>query len=172
MSSIVYPYIPEGKKILYVPESNEFMAEAKRVCRELSTDRSIPTGAVVVRNGKVIGRAANQSAIKNPSLLKLHKKGLCIRRMLKIKSGEKYWLCPGCASSRNHGETLSVLNALENNSKIEGADLYLFGHWWCCEPCWNSMIKGGIRNVYLLEGSEKLFNTAHPENIIGKQFDK
>lgn len=50
-------------------------------------------------------------------------------------------------------------------------DLYLWGHWWFCEPCWNAMIEAGIRDVYLLENSEVLFNKAHPENIIGRQFE-
>jgi len=33
------------------------------------------------------------------------------------------------------------------------------------------MKEAGIRSVYLLEDSEKLFNKDHPENIVGKQFD-
>ena len=39
-----------------------------------------------------------------------------------------------------------------------GADLYLFGHWWCCETCWNYMIKHKIKNVYLLNNAHNIFN--------------
>jgi hypothetical protein len=40
------------------------------------------------------------------------------------------------------------------NTKL---DLYLWGHWWCCKLCWDKMIEVGIKNVYLMEGVDKLF---------------
>ncbi|MEK7501886.1 MAG: hypothetical protein AAB629_03095, partial [Patescibacteria group bacterium] len=92
-----YPYLPKDKTIEYVKEDNPFMAEAKLVRNNYSSDLNHPTGAVVVLNGEIIGRSANQSAIKNKRLLDLHKNGLCIRKILKIPSGKAYWLCPGCA---------------------------------------------------------------------------
>ena len=58
----------------------------------------------------------------------------------------------------------------ESGHNTKGADLYLWGHWWCCESCWNVMISAGIRNVYLLENSEILFNKANADNIVGHQF--
>lgn len=170
MNKISYPYLPDGRDIKYVSESDQFMAEAKKACKELATDRQHPTGAVLVKEGKVIARAANQSALKNEKLLALHKKGWCVRKILKIPSGQKYWLCLGCASSKNHAETLVVRNAKKKGVDTKGADLYLWGHWWCCEPCWRAMIEGDIKDVYLLEGSEKFFNPKSPENIIGRQF--
>ena len=169
--SISYPYLPQGRTVIYVNGDNPFMKVAKEVCREHSTDRQHPTGAVLVRNDEILLKAANQSAIKNPTLLNLHKKGLCVRQILKIPSGQKYWLCLGCGSSKNHAETLVVTEAARKNIDTAGADLYLWGHWWCCEPCWNAMISAGIRGVYLLEGSERLFNRNYPDNIIGRQFE-
>src|SRR3989344_3972335 len=129
---IVYPYIPEGKNIKYVGAQDRFMRAAETACRELSTDRMHPTGAVLVKDGEVIARAANQSALKNKTLLGLHRRGWCVRKLFKIPSGQKYWLCPGCASSRNHSETLVVKAARKKGVDTEGADLYLWGHWWCC----------------------------------------
>jgi deoxycytidylate deaminase len=161
MSQINYPYLPAGRTILYVDSSNEFMKAAEVACGELSTDKYHPTGAVLVRDGKIIARAANQSALKSEKLLEWHRKGLCVRKLLKIPSGKKYWLCPGCASSKNHAETLAVKTAEKLGVKTDGADLYLWGHWWCCRPCWDSMISGGIRNVYLLSGSDRIFNQSH-----------
>jgi hypothetical protein len=32
------------------------------------------------------------------------------------------------------------------------------------------MEKAGIKNVFLLENSEVLFNKEHPDNVVGKQF--
>ena len=170
MNSIIYPYLPEGRAIKYVSGENPFMAVAKEACRELSSDRQHPTGAVLVKDGKVLYRAANQSAIKNPRLLAIHQRGLCVRKFLKIPTGQKYWLCPGCASSINPAETGLVAEAKKNGVETVGADVYLWGHWWCCKPCWDGMISAGIKDVYLLEGSEKLFNKNHPDNIIGRQF--
>jgi deoxycytidylate deaminase len=169
---IKYPYLPEGREIHYVTEENEFMKAAKDVSLELSTDIQHPTGAVVVMNGKIVGRGANQAGYKNKKLIDLHLQGMCFRRWLKIKSGEKYWLCRGCSTSKKHAETRAVNNALSNlnrnGQKLENADLYLWGHWWACEPCWKAMIDAGIRNVYLLEGSELIFNRNNPSHDIGK----
>jgi deoxycytidylate deaminase len=152
-----YPYLPAGRSILYVPITNPFMAEAKRVCMKYSTYHNHPTGAVVVKDGMVIGRGANQSAIHNTWLLNLHKKYLCVRKWLHVKSGTLYWLCPGCASAKMHAEPRAVRDARKNCSDINDADLYLWGHWWCCKPCWDAMIGAGIKNVYLLDESIALF---------------
>ena len=152
-----YPYLPEGRTIKYVSLDNGFMREAKIVRDTMSTDLNHSTGAVVVLNGKIVGRGANQSALKNKKLLDFHKNIFCVRRFLGIPSGEKYWLCPGCSSARYHGETRAIKNALKNHGSIQGADLYLYGHWWCCKPCWNAMITAGIRDVYLVEGATDLF---------------
>lgn len=157
MPDIRYPYLPQGRKFLYVSEANVFMEEAARARRELSTDRKIPTGSVVVMNGKIVGRAGNQAKLKNKFLIRLHERGFCIRRMLGVPTGQKYWLCYGCASYINHSEPLAVRDALKKTPSIEGGDLYLYGHWWSCKPCWDVMISAGIKNVYLVEGASQKF---------------
>src|SRR3989344_1701325 len=157
--NIKYPYLPEGKTILYVPQDNKYMLAAKEAAQTLSTDKKTSTGVVVVDlSGNILVSAANQSALKNKFLLNTHK-NWCIRKLFKIPSGQKYWLCPGCASHKNHGEYQAVM-ALEKKfpQKINSTlDLYLWGHWWCCKPCWDKMIEVGIKNVYLMEGIDKLF---------------
>ena len=168
--NVVFPYMPIGRTIKYVSAQDRFIRAAEDACRELSTDRQHPTGAVLVKDGVVIARAANQSALKNLKLLGFHRAGWCARKFFKIPSGQKYWLCPGCASSKNHAETSVVRLAGKQNIDTKGADLYLWGHWWCCEPCWKAMTAAGIKDIYLLERSERLFNKNHPDNIIGKQF--
>jgi len=157
MKKIDYPFIPEGREIFYVGEDNEFMRAAKEECLSHSTDMNQPTGSVAVLNGKIIGKASNQARIKHKKFAELHKRMLCVRKLLKVKTGTKYWLCPGCAKFSDHSEARAVKDAKRNGYTTAGADLYLYGHWWCCEPCWNAMIEGGIKNVYLLEGSEELF---------------
>ena len=166
---IKYPYLPEGVEIDYVPESNIFMMAAKDQARK-SNDHNTPTGAVIISGGKIVSGEHNKAPISNPKLIELHKK-YCIRKILGIPSGHKYWLCPGCATNSSHAEYRAVLDLQKKGIKdLKNPELYLWGHWWCCEPCWNKMIEIDIKKVFLLEDSELLFERSNPKNIIGKQF--
>ena len=157
ISSKSYPYLPVGREIKYLPESDPFLQLAKKV-RESSTDDNHSTGAIVVKNGQVLGQGANQSALKSKKLREFHIKYFCVRRFFKIPSGQKYWLCPGCANFGSHAEAKAIKDAVKKNNGINGADLYLYGHWWCCKPCWDKMILAGIKNVYLAEGATEKFS--------------
>jgi deoxycytidylate deaminase len=160
--TIKYPYIPEGRTTLYVPMLNEFITEAKEFGRIHSLDKTMPTSSVIVKDGKIIGRGANGSTY--------HQTHECERVKQKIPTGQGYELCEGC-HPKNHSEPQAIKNARDLGNDTKGADLYLWGHWWCCEPCWNAMIEAGIKNVYLLEDSEILFNKENPDNVVGKQFE-
>jgi deoxycytidylate deaminase len=94
----------------------------------------------------------------------------CERIRQGIPTGQGYELCEGC-HPKNHSEPSAIADAVSRDEDTRGADLYLWGHWWFCESCWDAMIAAGIRNVYLLEHSEVLFNKAHPGNSIGRQFE-
>jgi len=170
-STISYPYLPPGRTIEYVGGNDKFMELAREVCLARSTDKNHPTGSVVVRGGDVVGRGANQATLHHSWAVVLHKK-LCVRRTLGIKTGEHYWLCPGCASPKSHSEQQAIADAKKHNENTEGSDIYLWGHWWCCEPCWNAITKAGIKNVYLMEGSEHFFNKSDAANIVGKRFEQ
>lgn len=162
MSAIQYPYMPEGRTITYVPAGNPFMKEAKEYAQKYSKDKVMPNASIMVKQGKVIARGANGSTYHDTHECERVKKG--------IPTGQGYELCEGC-HPKNHGEPRAIADASKQGQETQGADIYLWGHWWCCEPCWNAMIKAGIRDVYLLEGSERLFNKNHPDNIIGRQFE-
>lgn len=162
--SVEYPYMPEEGTILYVNLDNEFMAAARAYAEEASLDKVMPNSSVIVKDGVIIGRGANGSTY--------HETDGCERVRLNMPSGQGYELCEGC-SPANHGEPKAIANARETGASdedLEGAEIYLWGHWWCCEPCWGSMLDSGITTVYLLEDSEKLFNKEHPDNIVGRQF--
>lgn len=161
MEQIAYPYLPEGRFITYVPEDNPFIQEAKEYARVHSLDRKVPTGSVVVKDGVVIGRGANGSDY--------HKTHECERVKQNIPTGQGYELCEGC-HPKNHSEPRAIVDAQANGHDTKGADLYLYGHWWACEPCWNAIIAGGIKDVYLMEGSERLYNREHPDSRVGKDF--
>lgn len=162
MSQIAYPYIPEGRTLLYVPEGNPFIRLAKEFARKESKDKTMPGAAVVVRGGLFLGIGANGSDY--------HEKVGCRRVALGCKTGEGYELCEGC-HPKNHSEPKAIADAVARGHTTNGSDLYLWGHWWCCQWCWDCMTKAGIKNVFLLVGSEILFNKQSPENIVGRQFE-
>ncbi len=156
------PFVPTGHEILYVPASNPFMIEAKEYARVNSLDKEMPNASFIVKNGEIIGRGSNGS--------KYHETHECERVKQNIPTGQGYELCEGC-HPKNHGEGSAIRNAKANGKDISGADLYMWGHWWCCKPCWENMISVGIKNVYVLENSDVLFNKKDPDNIIGHQFE-
>jgi dCMP deaminase len=139
------PYLPEGREILYVGADNEFMSAAKEAAEELSSDHAHQTGVVIVRHGVVVGRGANVSTY--------HEDHGCRRKELNIPTGENYELCEGC-DPKNHAEQVALS---QMQGGCENADIYLWGHWWCCESCWSKMIEAGIQNVYLVEDAEGRF---------------
>ncbi|HEX7724518.1 MAG TPA: hypothetical protein VF438_02150 [Candidatus Paceibacterota bacterium] len=152
-SSIPYPYLPEGRTFQYVPLSNPYMSEAKKI-KEAHTSGS---AAVVVRDGVILGKGSNRSPLYFPKLISLHNKYVCLRRWLRVPTGTQYWVCPGCSGYNQHSEARAVRDAIRRSGSIAGADMYFYGHWWCCQPCWDKMIAAGIRNVYLVEGATQLF---------------
>jgi len=159
--TVKYPFMHTKGKVGYVPADNKYMQAAKKVAREKSLDKVMPTGTVIVLNGEIIGRGANGS--------EYHDKFGCERVRLNIPTGQGYELCEGC-HPKNHSEPTAIRDAHEAGHDTNDAEAYLWGHWWCCEPCWNAMIDNGIAKVYLMEDSEHLFNKLSPRNIVGKQF--
>lgn len=158
---ITYPYIPAGKLIAYVPVTDPYMQAAKTHAMKFSKDAVMPTGSVVVKSGEIVGRGANGSAY--------HETHECERIKRGVPTGQGYELCEGC-HPKNHSEPKAINDALTKVTNLRDAALYLWGHWWCCEPCWNAITSAGIDRVFLLENSEDLFNKESPRNIIGKQF--
>jgi len=161
-SEIEYPYLPEGRRIKYVSQDNQFILMARKFAQENSLDKTMPGSAIIVKDGEVIGIGANGS--------EYHKSNECERVKLGCKSGTGYELCEGC-HPKNHSEPSAIRDAISKGNDTKDADLYLWGHWWFCVDCWNTMIEARIKNVYLLEGSEKLFNKDNSENVIGRQFE-
>lgn len=153
MKQIQYPYEIPGKPYQYVPLANKFMQEAMRYAKEESYDTgyggNTPVGVVFVKNNKVVVGSGHGNDY--------HLNYGCKRKQLGIPSGQKYELCPGCDYS-SHAEPKAIAKAIQYNISLDGADAYLFGQWWCCEPCSSKMVAAGIRNIYLLDDSEKYFN--------------
>lgn len=148
LEKIKYPYLPEGRTILYVDINNPFMAEANNICKNSGCAKQ-STGAVIVKNGKIISRGTNAGKL----VLECPRWG--------SPTGENYGPCKDICKQEGHAEAMAVKDMMAHQTDYEDADIYLYGHWWCCRDCWESMIKGKIKNVYLLDKSFELFN---PEN--------
>lgn len=145
--AVNYPYIPKGRVIRYVGRNNKFMVAAREATGDSGCAKQ-PIGAVLVSGGKVVAVGTNSSVKIN----------VCPRILRGSKTGEDYHFCKDVCKQKSHSEVAAIRNAKENDVDTNGADLYLWGHWWCCEPCWNEMIAAGIKNVYLQSGSEIDFN--------------
>jgi len=146
MKNSQMPYIAPGREVLYVDLGNKFMNEAK-IESEKSGCAKQSTGAVIVKDDKIIARGTNAGK----------KVEICPRVVKGSKTGEDYHFCKDICKQTGHAEESAVRNAEEQGCNTEGADLYLFGHWWCCKTCWDYMIRAGIKNVYLLKDADQYF---------------
>ncbi len=163
MKNVAYPYMSKDGEFIYVPASDPYIRLAKSLAFLESLDAVMPNASVLVKCDAVIGFGANGS--------EYHKTHECERQKRNIPTGQGYELCEGC-HPKNHSEQKAVRDAQNKGNDASGAVLYLWGHWWCCEPCWAALIGAGVKRVCLLGGSEKFFNKGNPENIIGHQFDE
>ncbi len=149
-SSKPHPYVPKGRTYGYVLESNAFIRRAKSLGASMRKKfpKAIITASVLVKNGDVIGKGINNPI--HPSF--------CPRTVFQCPSGEGYELCPSHCHSDNHSEGKAIKEAKEKKRDARRSDLYLYGHWWCCKPCWDKIIAAGISNVYLVEGATEKFS--------------
>lgn len=144
---INYPYLPKGREIKFVRANHPFMLAAKKATEKTGC-RKQPTGAVLVRNNKILMTATNAGVTVS----------VCPRVLKGSKTGTDYYLCKEVCKQEGHSELLVVEKAIKKGIDTRDSDIYLWGHWWCCQPCWEAMTEGGIRNVYLEEGAKEQFN--------------
>lgn len=147
----MYPYLPKNRKILYVSPNNKFIKEATRLLTESGCIKQ-PTAAVVVKNGKIIGRGANAGK----------RVDVCPRVIHDCPTGTGYEYCKEVCNQEGHAEVMAIRDALKKTNDPKGASLYLDGHWWLCKPCWDEIIKVGISRVYLRKDSMELYKNKEP----------
>ena len=142
-----YPYLPKEKKILFVSESNLFMKKAKSMLEGVKKDfpfAGFVTASVIAKDNVIVSKKTNRDVHLS----------FCPRRVFDSPSGKDYELCPRHCHPDNHSEARAIKGAGEF---AKGADLYMYGHWWCCKPCWDKMIKASINNVFLVENAAQTF---------------
>lgn len=136
---------------------------ARRVC---AGDSLYPIGIVLVRDEHVVARAGNGF---NRGSISKH---ICPRVVLDCPSGTGYDLCT-LHDSVGHAEPMLMQVAVEQGIDPVGCDVYMFGHWWCCEPCWKVMIDAGIRDVYVVDDAHERFSRerVYAETLAGNRTD-
>jgi deoxycytidylate deaminase len=126
------------------------MLEAARARDELAGDPSYPVGIVMVKGDEIVARAGNGFNRGK----QIH---VCPRIVFESPTGTGYDLCH-LHDSSGHAERQVIEEAQKQGIDPAGCDLYLLGHWWACEPCWNAMIEAGIRDVFLLDDAHERFS--------------
>lgn len=143
-----------------VDGDNIYILAAKQSAIDLSLTSIFPIGIVAEKNGGIIARAGNGNGYHENNLdTPKHRKG-CIRRYMndereaagleKFKGGEGFELCPGChTDSHAEANLIKECKKINRYDDLNGANVYMYGHFWCCKDCWKKMIDAGIKNVYL-----------------------
>lgn len=146
-----YPYMPADRHLKYVPHDHDHMVSAMSARERKAGDSLYPVGIAIVRDGKVLLTAGNGF---NRGAGAVH---VCPRIVLDVPSGTGYDLCT-LHDAPGHAEAMAVKVAAEQGINIVGADAYMYGHWWACEPCWNALIKAGIRDLYVADDADDRFS--------------
>lgn len=149
MPNIQYPYMPEGHQLKYASVDDPFMIEAAKAQEELAGDPSYPVGIVLVKEGRVVARAGNGFSRGR----QVH---VCPRLVLECPTGIGYDLCD-LHEAPGHAESQVLKVAREAGIDPQGSDLYLYGHWWACEPCWTALLEAGIRDLYVTDDANERF---------------
>ena len=147
LPTIQYPYLPEGGTYSRVSADNAFMQVAKRNM-EKSGCRKHATSAVIVKDGKIVAEGSNAGIFVS----------ICPRVYKGYGTGEGYRYCKEYCGQLGHAEVIAVRDGQAKGVDLRGSDVYLYGHWWACKNCWDTMLAVGISNVYVTDQSHELFN--------------
>ena len=183
MKNIEYPYIPEGRIIKYIDKNNQYMKEASNIMEKGGCFIQKTGAVIVFNNNIIgRGNNASKTLKSCPRREKGSKTGedyyLCKEVCGQFGHAESNAIYNTVKNLKIDKEKLKELENLINIAyynkdtnfeelenkiieftkninieKIEGANLYLDGHWWCCRACWMFMNAFGIKDVYLRDDS-------------------
>lgn len=132
------------------PEWHEYFMKITEDIAKRGTCISAEGGAIIVKDKRILSTGYIGAARKTKDCMQ---KGNCLRRQLKIPSGQQYEVCRSV-----HAEQNAVINAARDGVSIEGADMYLFMRRMYngervinalpCYICKKIIINAGIKNFY------------------------
>ncbi len=152
-------YYKSEELYTYIAESHPMMQAAKQAALDHSLTPTFPIGIVIVKDGEIITTSANGNGYHEKNITSPKHRGGCKRRYIskeqekvgepKLKGGEGFELCPGC-NPDYHAEARAI-DETEDKTQLNGSELYMYGHWWCCKDCWEKMNAVGISKVYAVK---------------------
>lgn len=104
-------------------------------------------GAILVKNNKIIAEGTNSV----PEGIEPCTEETCIRKKLKLKSGEKQELCFVV-----HAEQNALLDALKKKIEVKGSILYVTKQ--PCIICAKMLINAGIKKIYYIKAYPDLYS--------------
>jgi len=123
------------------PSWEEYFMDITHLVAKRSTCLRRQVGAVLVKDKKILATGYNGA----PSRLDHCLDTGCLRKKMKIPSGERHELCRGL-----HAEQNAIIQAAYHGVQIKGATLYCTNH--PCIICSKMIINAGIERVIYEEG--------------------
>ena len=148
LRKIQYPYLPDGATYTNTVTAENAFMQAAMAQRDTAGCRKHATGAVIVKDGVVVASGANAGMFVT----------ICPRVYKGYGTGQGYRYCKEYCAQDGHAEVMAVRDAKAKGLDVRGADMYLYGHWWACKNCWDTMLAVGITNVFVTDNSHEVFN--------------
>jgi dCMP deaminase len=128
------------------PSWNEYFMKITRDVSQRSTCLKRKVGAIIVKDFRVLSTGYNGA----PKNMKHCSVTGCLRKKMKVPSGQRHELCRGL-----HAEQNAIIQAAWHGVKIEGSTMY--ATYQPCIICVKMMINAGIKRlVYEGEYPDKL----------------
>jgi dCMP deaminase len=118
------------------PDWDQYFMKITRDVAERSTCLKRKVGAIVVKDHRVLSTGYNGA----PKNIEHCSKAGCLRKKLKVPSGQRHELCRGL-----HAEQNAIIQAAVHGVKIDGATMYCT--FQPCIICVKMMINAGIKKL-------------------------
>ncbi|MEK7503278.1 MAG: hypothetical protein AAB556_02420 [Patescibacteria group bacterium] len=125
-----------------------YFDKAEQIAKDNSTCLKLNTGAVIVKNGEIVGMGWNMCSPGEGVFCHGDKVAECAR--MNLPSGQGYELCKPI-----HAEVMAVLSAGMENCK--GATLFLSGHYYACWNCESTVRFAGVAEIKIRDKNAKEF---------------
>jgi tRNA(Arg) A34 adenosine deaminase TadA len=156
--------VPAGLEIKFVDMENPFMQKAfLHMVAHAEKQKTLgirPVTSVIKANDGALIYGVVGELEDEDDVTWHEKEGRCARYQAgSATANSDYDSCPGCRHDR-HSERAATRKALRDKADIVGAELYMYGQWWACEPCMTAVRDAGIATLYVLADSRPLFDRA------------
>lgn len=141
------------------PNKFEHFLNRAKVAAERSTCLRRKIGAVIIKDGVEISSGYVGSPRKTPHCVDI---GICLRRDLRIPSGQRYELCRSV-----HAEQNAIINAARVGVSVVGGEMYIYSErikgeynnskedklkiYGPCMICKKEIINAGLKAVHMRE---------------------